>query len=117
MTELRWELAEAPKDQVSLFDEAGPENVEGMYGSAPTLNPDDLPGAGKEFNAKVEAQYGKPEVYTAYAVAALQMMLAALEKSDGTREGVTGALAGASADGRGWFRTSDLSRVKRALSH
>jgi branched-chain amino acid transport system substrate-binding protein len=84
--------------QVSLFDEAGADKVEGMYGSAPTLNPDDLPGAGKEFNAKVEEQYGKPEVYTAYAVAALQMMLAALEKSDGTREGVTGALAGASAD-------------------
>jgi branched-chain amino acid transport system substrate-binding protein len=84
--------------QVSLFDEAGAENVEGMYGSAPTLNPDDLPGAGKEFNAKVEAQFGAPEVYTAYAVAALQMMLAALEKSDGTREGVTAALAGASAD-------------------
>jgi branched-chain amino acid transport system substrate-binding protein len=84
--------------QVSLFDEAGADNVEGMYGSAPTLNPDDLPGAGTEFNAKVEEQYGKPEVYTAYAVAALQMMLAALEKSDGTREGVTGALAGASAD-------------------
>ncbi len=83
---------------VSLFDEAGAENVEGIYGSAPTLNPDDLPGAGKEFNAKVEEQYGKPEVYTAYAVAALQMMLAALEKSDGTREGVTAALAGASAD-------------------
>jgi branched-chain amino acid transport system substrate-binding protein len=84
--------------QASLFDEAGAENVEGIYGSAPTLNPDDLPGAGKEFNAKVEQQFGQPEVYTAYAVAALQMMLAALEKSDGTREGVTAALAGASAD-------------------
>jgi branched-chain amino acid transport system substrate-binding protein len=84
--------------QVSLFDEAGADKVEGVYGSAPTLNPDDLPGAGKEFNAKVEEQFGKPEVYTAYAVAALQMMLAALEKSDGTREGVTQALAGASAD-------------------
>jgi branched-chain amino acid transport system substrate-binding protein len=84
--------------QASLFDEAGADNVEGMYGSAPTLNPDDLPGAGKEFNAKVQEQYGKPEVYTAYAVAALQMLLAALENSDGTREGVTGALAGASAD-------------------
>jgi branched-chain amino acid transport system substrate-binding protein len=84
--------------QASLFDEAGAAQVEGIYGSAPTLNPDDLPGAGKEFNAKVEEQFGKPEVYTAYAVAALQMMLAALENSDGTREGVTGALAGASAD-------------------
>jgi branched-chain amino acid transport system substrate-binding protein len=84
--------------QASLFDEAGADNVEGIYGSAPTLNPDDLPGAGKEFNAKVEQQFGKPEVYTAYAVAALQMMLAALENSDGTRAGVTGALAGDSAD-------------------
>jgi len=84
--------------QASLFDEAGADNVEGIYGSAPTLNPDDLPGAGKAFNAKVESQFGKPEVYTAYAVAALQMMLAALEKSDGTREGVTKALAGDTAD-------------------
>jgi branched-chain amino acid transport system substrate-binding protein len=84
--------------QASLFDEAGADKVEGIYGSAPTLNPDDLPGAGKEFNAKVEQQFGQPEVYTAYAVAALQMMLSALENSDGTREGVTGALAGASAD-------------------
>jgi branched-chain amino acid transport system substrate-binding protein len=84
--------------QASLFDEAGADKVEGVYGTAPTLNPEDLPGAGKEFNAKVQEQFGQPEVYTAYAVAALQMMLAALEKSDGTREGVTGALAGASAD-------------------
>jgi branched-chain amino acid transport system substrate-binding protein len=84
--------------QASLFDEAGADKVEGVYGTAPTLNPEDLPGPGKEFNAKVQEQFGQPEVYTAYAVAALQMMLAALEKSDGTREGVTGALAGASAD-------------------
>jgi hypothetical protein len=27
------------------------------------------------------------------------------------------SVAGDSGDGRGWFRTSDLSRVKRALSH
>ena len=27
------------------------------------------------------------------------------------------SFAGDSGDGRGWFRTSDLSRVKRALSH
>jgi branched-chain amino acid transport system substrate-binding protein len=84
--------------QASLFDEAGADNVEGVYGTAPTLNPEDLPGAGKEFNAKVEQQFGKPEVYTAYAVAALQMMLAALENSDGTREGVTGQLLKAQAD-------------------
>jgi branched-chain amino acid transport system substrate-binding protein len=84
--------------QASLFDEAGADNVEGVYGTAPTLNPDDLPGAGKEFNAKVEQQFGKPEVYTAYAVASLQMLLAALESSDGTREGVTEQLLKAQAD-------------------
>jgi branched-chain amino acid transport system substrate-binding protein len=84
--------------QASLFDEAGADKVEGVYGSAPTLNPDDLPGAGKAFNAKVKEQFGQPEVYTAYAVAALQMMLAALEKSDGTREGVTSQLLKAQAD-------------------
>jgi branched-chain amino acid transport system substrate-binding protein len=84
--------------QASLFDEAGADNVEGIYGSAPTLNPDDLPGAGKEFNAKVKAQFGEPEVYTAYAVAALQMMLAALEASDGTRQGVVDNLLTAQAD-------------------
>jgi integrase len=33
------------------------------------------------------------------------------------KDAETPADAGASDDGRGWFRTSDLSRVKRALSH
>jgi branched-chain amino acid transport system substrate-binding protein len=82
----------------SLFEEAGEENVEGAYGTAPTLNPEDLPGAGKEFIDKYSEQYGPPEVYTAYAVAALQMILAALENSDGTREGVTEQLLQAEAD-------------------
>jgi len=82
----------------SLFEEAGEENLEGAYGSAPTLNPDDLPGPGKEFNAKVEAQFGAPEVYTAYAVAAVQMLLSAIEESDGTRESVTENLLSAEAD-------------------
>jgi branched-chain amino acid transport system substrate-binding protein len=82
----------------SLFEEAGEEVLEGAYGSAPTLNPDDLPGAGKEFNAKVEAQFGPPEVYTAYAVAAVQMLVAAIEASDGTRESVTENLLTAEAD-------------------
>ena len=37
--------------------------------------------------------------------------------SDTAREDENHADSGALADGRGWFRTSDLSRVKRALSH
>jgi branched-chain amino acid transport system substrate-binding protein len=84
--------------QDSLFDEAGAENVEGVYGSAPTLNPDDLPGEGKEFISKVEEQYGNAQVYTAYNVAALQVILAALEASDGTRDGVTEQLFNVEVD-------------------
>jgi branched-chain amino acid transport system substrate-binding protein len=82
----------------SLFEEAGEENAEGIYGTAPTLNPEDLPGDGKAFIDKYTAQYGAPEVYTAYAVGALQVILAALEASDGTREGVTEQLAQVSTD-------------------
>ena len=37
----------------SLFEEAGEENVEGAYGTAPTLNPDDLPGDGAAFIEEV----------------------------------------------------------------
>jgi branched-chain amino acid transport system substrate-binding protein len=84
--------------QDSLFPEAGPENVEGVYGSAPTLNPDDLPGTGKEFIAKVEDQFGNAQVYTAYAVAATQALLAAIEASDGTRDSVTEQLLGVQVD-------------------
>jgi hypothetical protein len=38
-------------------------------------------------------------------------------ESELTEESENPADSGASSDGRGWFRTSDLSRVKRALSH
>jgi hypothetical protein len=38
------------------------------------------------------------------------------EYVDGARQEKR-ARSRASNDGRGWFRTSDLSRVKRALSH
>ena len=34
-----------------------------------------------------------------------------------TEEAENPSNAGDSTDGRGWFRTSDLSRVRRALSH
>jgi integrase len=37
--------------------------------------------------------------------------------TDAAEESENPADSGASSDGRGWFRTSDLSRVKRALSH
>ncbi len=76
----------------SLFDEAGAENLEGTYGSAPVLNPEDLKGAGKEFIDAYREQYGEPEVYTAYAAAAAQALLEAIANSDGTREDVVAKL-------------------------
>jgi len=76
----------------SLFEEAGPENVEGMYGSAPVLNPEDLTGFGAEFLAAYEEAHGAPEVYTAYGAAAAQALVDAIGRSDGTREDVVAKL-------------------------
>jgi ABC-type branched-subunit amino acid transport system substrate-binding protein len=52
------------------------------------LNPDDLTGAGKEFLDAYQAKYGAPEVYTAYAAAAAQVLIDAIGRSDGSREDV-----------------------------
>jgi branched-chain amino acid transport system substrate-binding protein len=76
----------------SLFDEAGPSNLAGAYGSAPVLNPEDLTGAGQQFVTAYKAQYGDPEVYTAYAAAAAQALLDAISRSDGTRQDVVAKL-------------------------
>jgi branched-chain amino acid transport system substrate-binding protein len=75
-----------------LFADAGQENVEGMYGSAPVLNPEDISGAGADFLNAYEEKYGKPEVYTAYAAAAAQALVDAISRSDGTREDVIAKL-------------------------
>jgi len=76
----------------SLFEEAGADVVEGTYGSAPVLNPEDLTGAGATFLEDYTAQYGDPEVYTAYGAAAAQALLDAIGRSDGTREDVVAKL-------------------------
>ena len=72
----------------SLHEEAGEDNLEGAYGSAPVLNPEDIAGAGKEFLDAYTEEHGDPEVYTAYAAAAAQVLLDAIARSDGTREDV-----------------------------
>jgi len=74
----------------SLFDEAGADNVNGAYGTAPTTPPDKLTGAGKTFFADFSKEEGgKPlEVYTVYAAAAAQVLLDAISRSDGSREDV-----------------------------
>jgi branched-chain amino acid transport system substrate-binding protein len=76
----------------SLFEEAGTDVLEGTYGSAPVLNPEDLSGAGKEFIDAYTAKYGPPEVYTAYGAAAAQALVDAIGRSDGTREDVVAKL-------------------------
>jgi branched-chain amino acid transport system substrate-binding protein len=78
----------------TLFEEAGPENVEGMYGSAPVLNPDDLSGAGADFISAFKEKYpDEPvQVYTAYAASSAQALLDAISRSDGTREDIVAKL-------------------------
>jgi branched-chain amino acid transport system substrate-binding protein len=71
----------------SLFDEAGKQNVEGVYGTAPTLPLEKLGPKGKQFIKDFEAEEGGKniEVYSIYAAAAAQAILDAIAKSDGTQ--------------------------------
>ena len=69
---------------------AGPENAEGMYMSVAGVPADQLTGAGQEFIAGFKAAQGLDAVepYTAYAAQAVEVLLTAIEKSDGTRASV-----------------------------
>jgi len=75
----------------TLFEEAGPDNVNGAFGSAPTKPPEQITGAGKEFFTGFEPQLPEGQtiqVYTIYAAAAAQVILDAISRSDGTREDI-----------------------------
>jgi branched-chain amino acid transport system substrate-binding protein len=74
----------------SLFEEAGPENVNGAFGTAPTQPPDKLSGAGAQFVEDLRAKLGVEnlEVYTIYAAASAQVLLDAIGRSDGSKEDV-----------------------------
>ena len=71
----------------SLFDEAGKDKVEGVYGTAPTLPLEKLGPKGKQFIKDFQAEEGGKniEVYSIYAAAAAQAFLDAIAKSDGTQ--------------------------------
>ena len=79
----------------TLTDEgsAGPA-AEGMYLSVAGFPPEQLTGAGKEFIDGFKADQGLDAVepYTAYAAQAVQVLLDAIAKSDGTRADVTAKL-------------------------
>jgi branched-chain amino acid transport system substrate-binding protein len=75
----------------SFFDEAGAENVNGSYGTAPTQPAEQLTGAGAEFITAFQESIGADtfiEPYTIYAAAAAQVMLDMIARSDGTREDI-----------------------------
>jgi branched-chain amino acid transport system substrate-binding protein len=77
----------------TLFEEAGARATEGVYGTTPTLDPEQITGAGREFLDAYEAKHGEePERYTAYGVAAAQVLLDAIARSDGTREDIAAKL-------------------------
>jgi branched-chain amino acid transport system substrate-binding protein len=76
----------------SVFDESGGK-VEGAWGTAPTKPVDKLTGEGKALVEEFAEKEGKAiEVYTTYAMAAAQVALDAISRSDGSREDIIAKL-------------------------
>jgi branched-chain amino acid transport system substrate-binding protein len=73
----------------------------GMYISQPGLPEDQLKGAGKQFVADFKAATGKSTVdpYTSYAAQATEVLLDAIERSDGTRASVAEELFNTNVSG------------------
>jgi len=73
---------------------AGPQNAEGMYLSVAGVPPEQLTGPGKAFVDKFKSDNSIDtiEPYTAYAAQAAQVLLAAIERSDASRQSVTDEL-------------------------
>jgi branched-chain amino acid transport system substrate-binding protein len=84
----------------SLFDEAGKDKVEGMYGTAPTLPLEKLGPKGKQFINDFQKEEGGKniEVYSIYAAAAAQVLLDAIAKSDGTQADIVDKVRATSLD-------------------
>ena len=69
-----------------LFDDAGAANVEGIYATSPVVMTNGLTGPGKVFAADYAEKYGEPPaMYAPYAVAAVEVLVDAIGRSDGTR--------------------------------
>ncbi|MDP8911675.1 MAG: branched-chain amino acid ABC transporter substrate-binding protein [Actinomycetota bacterium] len=80
--------------QQSTIDEAGVKNARGMFMSIAGVPTEELKGAGAEFiDAFKEELGGEPvDPYAAYGAQAAQVLLDAIENSNGTRQGVIEAL-------------------------
>jgi branched-chain amino acid transport system substrate-binding protein len=59
-----------------------------------TLSPDEYPPEGREFFSQFEQKYGdaNPDPYAIYGYEAMQLVLDAIERSDGSKQGVIDAL-------------------------
>jgi branched-chain amino acid transport system substrate-binding protein len=89
-----------PDGQVGYPDLDKMPEAEGTYQTFPGLGLSDLASSAVtgKFLADYKAKYGKDpdSPYALYGVQALQVILAAIEKSDGTRRGVTAQVLGGS---------------------
>jgi len=80
----------------STIDDSGAKVAEGAYMSVGGVPVDQLTGAGSTFIDDFKAKYNPDAVdpYTPYAAAATEVLLKAIEASDGTRASVTQNLFG-----------------------
>ncbi len=80
----------------STIDEAGAKNAEGLFASVAGVPPDQLKGAGATFVSDFTSQYHPDALdpYTPYAAAATQVLLQAIQASDGTRASIASHLFG-----------------------
>jgi branched-chain amino acid transport system substrate-binding protein len=80
----------------STIDEAGAANADGLYASVAGVPPDQLTGAGKTFVTDFTTAYNPDALdpYTPYAAAATQVMLNAIQASDGSRASIAKNLFG-----------------------
>lgn len=82
----------------STIDEAGAKNAEGLYASVAGVPPDQLTGAGKTFVSTFDSTYSPDALdpYTPYAAAAAEVLLNAIQASNGTRADIAKHLFGVS---------------------
>ena len=83
----------------SLFTDAGADNANGAWGTAPTLPASQLVGAGAEFVDGFQQKIGADksiQVYTLYAATAAQILLDAIANSDGSRSDIVTKMFAAS---------------------
>jgi len=80
----------------STIDDAGAKTAEGAYMSVGGVPVDELTGAGAQFLSDFKAKFNPDAVdpYTPYAAAAAEVLLKAIEQSDGTRASVSKNLFG-----------------------